>query len=923
VVEGLEAERGRRVQPERPLTGGRVPLACPSRCKLAQGTAAGVLVSALAAGCAGSPNAASKASAPTTSPTATTAAPASMDPYSWQRDQGQPISLGGGSTSTLSAVVSPSPVRGSVWLIAGTELSATGAAGATVWTSANAIDWSKTDLPAPSGQTSAADAATNWGDRNVVVGSAGSGPSMRAAVWVSQGRGQHFVPVPDSAAFDAPPATPTGEAGGAVMETVTAGALGLFAAGTVNGQAAVWYSTDGQRWQLLSGAGSAINQDPGAAVNDIVSTSAGVFAGGSFQEGDRLMAALWYSSDGIHWAQVHSPADAPSGVGDHIVTSLVGIGATGTSVPGAPTPSGLLAAGAARIGSTWQPASWISPNGFSWSQTSESFPLDAEPPNSPGAIAYEAAGAAGHLFAVGGSPARQRLWQSADGLAWTEVPLPAPPSDDQSWHLGLVAATSQIAVLADNLPGQPYVLVRRNSAWYEPSANGAFSYPQPTAMPTSLVDDDGTLVMSVELSSPGRRLGAGSSSVAVLTSSNGRSWRTVTKDAFADSTVNQLLPVPTGLLAVGSAPLPAPVGGRATNWTGAFASLSPNGGATWPTEPISPASLGGDGPAGSSGAGAGSVGTGGATAIGGSTRPGGTSNAGAGAAGAANAAMGTARNAVVPTSAAPIFGPLAATAAGRLGNSDYVVGEAGPQAVGWYSPDGTSWEAPQPLDTSPQLGTERPLATCWTGNSAVVVGSVTSTGPGSLPAAWVSSDGSSWTNAAFSPSPVAGSTNTVDGCLATGNGFIAYGATTGDGLVEQPALWSSNDGTLWKQLSASFTGLGGGAPVEPEAAPLDGIAIGTTTWLGLSGDGQLPSQRWPAPVGGAAGAQFTAAGLWSSDDAGNTWQQLDTEVPAFSGAMYAQADVAAYVGQDPVVAGTVDGRLAIWVGTPASGANHG
>ena len=40
-------------------------------------------------------------------------------------------------------------------------------------------------------------------------------------------------------------------------------------------------------------------------------------------------------------------------------------------------------------------------------------------------------------------------------------------------------------------------------------------------------------------------------------------------------------------------------------------------------------------------------------------------------------------------------------------------------------------------------------------------------------------------------------------------------------------------------------------------------------------------------------------------------------MPAFDATIYAQADEAAYVGQDPVVAGTVDGRLAIWLGTPA------
>jgi hypothetical protein len=57
------------------------------------------------------------------------------------------------------------------------------------------------------------------------------------------------------------------------------------------------------------------------------------------------------------------------------------------------------------------------------------------------------------------------------------------------------------------------------------------------------------------------------------------------------------------------------------------------------------------------------------------------------------------------------------------------------------------------------------------------------------------------------------------------------------------------------------------------------------------------------------------AGLWTSGDAGNTWQQLGTLTPAFTGMVYAQADAAAYVGQQPVVAGTVDGQLAVWIGT--------
>lgn len=925
MVEGLEEERGRRAGVERPLNEPRRSLLAASAVPaisgrkpakgLVKSTAVTVLAAAVLAACSSGtgPHQSSAATGPSSTVKQTTkrSVPAV---YDWERDAGLSLALGGGTTSTLSSVLAPG--SGGRWLIAGTQLSPSGASTATIWTSRDAISWTKANLMAPRGTAStAAYAATDWGSRQVVVGSAGSGRNRRAAVWASSGPGQPFTPVADRVALDAPPAGASapgtvgtgksekaprstglvqagpGQAGpgqtGAVMTSVTAGALGVFAAGTVNGKPAVWYSTDARHWHMVNNADNVINQSGGAVVNDILSTPAGIYAAGSYNDGPGLSAALWYSPDGIHWTTVHDSVTSPFNAGDEVITSLVklgplrvgvsGLGATVTksSAGGSEgVQSGLLAVGGVRTGPAWQPAAWISPNGSSWSQASESFPLDAEPPESPGALAYGAAGTGEHMFAVGGSPAHQRLWQSNGGLAWSEVALPAQAAEDPGWHLGLVGVAQGTTVLADNIPGQPYVLVRRNGTWHQPSASGTFGLPLPTAVPTSLVNDDGALVMSVQVSTPARALGPATTSVAVLTSRDGKAWRVVDNSAFHDATVNQLLAVPGGLMAVGAAPLPPAQASEASGETGAFARLSANSGATWPTEPISPASLGGPGGAGG---------------------------------GEATADGGTTSN--------PLTGPFIASAAGRLGNSEYVVGEAGREAVGWYSPDGTAWQAPQPLDTSPQLGTERALGTCWAGSSAVVVGTATSTGPGSEPAAWASTDGSSWTSATFSGSTAApaASSTTVNGCLSTGNGFIAYGGISGTG----PALWDSRNGTTWKRLPATFSGFGGGPATGPEVAPLDGIALGTTTWLGLSGDGDLPSQVWPAPVGGAAGARLTPAGLWASNNAGNSWQQLGTSGPAFKATIYAQADEATYVGQDPVVAGTVDGRLAVWVGRPA------
>jgi hypothetical protein len=442
--------------------------------------------------------------------------------------------------------------------------------------------------------------------------------------------------------------------------------------------------------------------------------------------------------------------------------------------------------------------------------------------------------------------------------------------------------------VADNLPGQPYVLVHQDGTWQQPSASGVFGRPLKTAVPTSLIDDNGKLVMSVQRFDPAQSLGGGSTTVAIISSAGGKSWHTVDRGTFGGGAINQLEAVPGGLLAVGSVPLPPSRVPARRGWTGGFASLSPNGGRSWPGQLISPGRL----------------------------LPNPTTTVTAPTTTATGpTSTGTGIPAAPTTPITRVKGPLTALTAGRVGNSQYVVGQAGTEAVDWFSPNGSTWQAPEPMDTSPQLGIEQPAASCLAGNSAVVVGSFTTTERGSLPVAWVSTDGSSWTAATFVPTPSPGSFTQLDGCLWTGNGFIAFGGSNGNGEAEEPVLWTSSDGTSWQPMPATFTGTDGGRPVGPAAAPLQAIVFGPPTFLGLSGRGDLPSEVWPAPVGGAAGAVFTPAGMWSSSDAGATWQQLSTALPAFTGTLFAQVDAGAYVGQQPVVAGMVDGHLTVWVGT--------
>ena len=93
------------------------------------------------------------------------------------------------------------------------------------------------------------------------------------------------------------------------------------------------------------------------------------------------------------------------------------------------------------------------------------------------------------MFAVGAAPVT-----SAVAISWRPVMERNPFADgrrgDGAWHLGLVGANQGATVLADNIPGQPYVLVRRDGTWYQPSASGTFGRPLSTAVPTSLIDDN-------------------------------------------------------------------------------------------------------------------------------------------------------------------------------------------------------------------------------------------------------------------------------------------------------------------------------------------------------------------------------------------------------------------------------------------------
>ncbi|HUY60740.1 MAG TPA: hypothetical protein VMW49_02585, partial [Candidatus Dormibacteraeota bacterium] len=739
------------------------------------------------------------------------------------------------------------------WLVAGTRIAASGATTAMVWTSTDAHTWSASVLAGAGGQ---ARAATNWGSRTVVVGSVGRGSAQRAAVWLSSAPGQPFVAVPSTAAFAAAgagqaPGASSAAPAGAAMDHVAGGALGLLAAGTAGGVPALWYSTNGARWTRLGPAEKVVDSSPGARIDTLLVTNSGAYAGGSLRSGTHTDAAIWSSGDGLHWHLIRTGHHVFSGTGDHVVTSIEPFG------------TGLVAAGATREGSRWSPASWISPDGASWSKPSEAFPMAARPrPDAGGAkVTAMSAAPAGPapasgpavitLVAVGGSATAQRVWTSTDGLSWDEVPLPTGAADSAGWRATMVATDGPTTVVADGAPGQPHVLVDGPSGWQQPSADPAvFGAVRASAQVAALTPIASGLLLTADVTQPGQALGQGSTSVELLSSPDGANWAQLGGGpVLAGQTVTAVTSAPPGLVAVGggtatTASLPAG-NTSASVWT------SPNG-AAW------------------------SLASGGTEVFGGGAGP-------------PAQALAVARfgltTVAVGIGSAPASGAAPGTAT------------TGGLAVAWTSTGGGSgpWRGPSALDPDPGLGPEKPTGACSGQSAVVAVGSGDPTGTGTEPLAWSSHDGTHWQPAAFLPTPVSGS---LTGCFATANGFYAYGQTVSSSGAVMPAVWHSQDGSRWSLRGA------GGLAAGPH--PLSDMARDGRVWLAVGGSDD-------EATGTAPGAHL---GLWRSANSGATWQRLSTSGAAWSSVETAALSRVAFVGTTAVVAGDVDGTLAVWTGLP-------
>ena len=762
----------------------RVSVPWPAR--IAAGT---VLLAGVAlAGCGGGHHHVTGPTTTTTPANATTTTTTPTGPYQWSRAASPDLAIGGGPSSALSSVLAPGgsgALRTLDWLVAGTRLAADGSTTATVWTSLDTARWSAASLTGPQ-VDSQANAAARVRATTVIVGSVGSGGDQTAAVWVSAAAGAPFREVP---ATDLPSGT-------GPMTAVTGSGLGWFASGLMAGRATLWYSSNARNWSVLKAADGVIASATAPHIDALLATANGVFAGGWEQDGTHTDAAMWASNDGVNWHPVLTAASAFASGGDRVITALA---AEGNGL----TPTGYVAVGGVRTGNQWAPASWLSPDGASWSPPSTSFagvvPAAANLASSGAVVRGVSVVPTGVttsvMVAVGGGSGAQHLWRSTDGMQWSGVGLPAgAAAATADWRATQVATDGTRTLVVDGIAGQPHLLADTAGAWSEPSANPAVFGPvRPDAAPVAMAASPGGVVVAVHVDQPPQAIGAGTTATAFLTSADASTWELASSEA-----------------SVGS--------------------------------PFAAASV-----------------------------------------------------AAVANSVGHVVAVGYRDAGGHR------------RAVAWLSRDARTWTGPFALDTRAVAGGDQAAGICREGTTWVAVGWITppsrtkrTTEVRTAARAWTSTDGIHWRLAVVGAGPHPGPTSEMDGCVATRAGLDAYGLATATGQVRAaPAYWTATaPSAVWTPQSDS--------PIGGNPTPIKDVA----------GPGGASAPAWLAVGGGQSYPLSVPAVLAQSTNNGSSWQVLPTAGAPWQGAAPGRVDAAAWLAGIPVVAGSVDGRLAIWVGTP-------
>jgi hypothetical protein len=231
------------------------------------------------------------------------------------------------------------------------------------------------------------------------------------------------------------------------------------------------------------------------------------------------------------------------------------------------------------------------------------------------------------------------------------------------------------------------------------------------------------------------------------------------------------------------------------------------------------------------------------------------------------------------------------------------------RATVWASTNGLSWGPGMALDPRPAGASDIATGVCVDGAVIAVVGHVTEVSGNVAPRAWVSPDGAHWSVVAMGPPAPGGGSAALSICAwvpagpAPSSRVDAFGSVTKGGINPTAAYWTGGRASQWTRQATSPFG-------STFPFPVAAVASDGARWLAVgTGGSGLPTS------GVGPGGQ---SGLWRSLDGGASWQRLDTSGVAWLGGGPTHIDRVAWFGSLPVVAGAVDGRLAVWIGTLSS-----
>lgn len=267
------------------------------------------------------------------------------------------------------------------WTAVG-SVSAHGRTGAAAWSSTDGLHWTRTDLEAVGVRASVASDVAARQNRVVVVGAVIRPAGDRDAyVWTSND-GSAWTAVPLDSVVGGP--------GEQSMTSVAAGPAGFVAAGVERTRErslpVVWWSPDGDAWSRVSGP--FLDEH---AISDVAVGTAGVVAVGTIQTGGNVDGMVWFSPNGTTWRPVPLGAAGFTGRGAQTVTAV-------TATRGGFVAVGDDAEGERRVAVVWTSADGITWNRQLASPDMAEYPT-AE--STQGVSATSVAGA-GPVVAVGG-----------------------------------------------------------------------------------------------------------------------------------------------------------------------------------------------------------------------------------------------------------------------------------------------------------------------------------------------------------------------------------------------------------------------------------------------------------------------------------------------------------------------------------------